>query len=103
MNKKIDNNLNYCINKIDYNKMANRDATYSINGYTYQRMYLIYFLMKNINTQFSIKEEGEEDIDIFMENNKRYLQIKYHETNKEKESLTFSISKIKIWIIIKKN
>lgn len=69
--------------------MTNRDATASMNGYNYQRLYALYLMTENYNNENIniIKEEGDEDIDIILNNgNKELTQVKYHSCKNEKTS-----------------
>ena len=69
--------------------MASRDATASMNGYNYQRLYALYLMTENYdnNNMSIIKEEGDEDIDIILNNgNKELTQVKYHSCKNEKTS-----------------
>ncbi|ATZ81270.1 hypothetical protein BMW23_1227 [Bodo saltans virus] len=72
------------------NIIMSRDATKSMNGYSYQRLYALYFVTNyydNNNGITMLKEEGDEDVDLFIDdNNKEVTQIKYYDSNK-KESL----------------
>jgi hypothetical protein len=67
--------------------MNKRDASNSINGYSYQRYMSIYYIL-NKSKYIAIKEEGAEDIDLYYENNDiDTIQVKYHTTDSP-ESLT---------------
>lgn len=76
--------------------MSNRDASDSMNGYHYQRIWAIKILLDNYDTIKNILEEGNEDIDIEYENgDKEVIQIKYHRINKP-ESLTKDAGLMKV-------
>ena len=57
-----------------------RDATPSIKGFDYQFYYLVNLIIMNINDDsYSLIYEGNEDIDIYINNNLHtIIQIKYH-------------------------
>jgi hypothetical protein len=57
-----------------------RDATPSIKGFDYQSYYLVNLIIMNINDDsYSLIYEGNEDIDIYINNNLHtIIQIKYH-------------------------
>lgn len=72
-----------------------RDATSSLNGYSYQILITIDNLLKTYNNNTfayeSIKCEGIEDIDIILNNKEKdihLIQVKYHDCETELESLT---------------
>lgn len=69
----------------------NRDATKSMNGYSYQRLCALYYLTKyyNDNNITILKEEGDEDVDLFVNNddNKEIIQIKFYDS-KDKETIS---------------
>ena len=59
----------------------NREAPDTFNGFLYQRNVCIYYLLKEENI-ISITEEGDEDIDIQTNNNKKVVQVKYYKYGK---------------------
>lgn len=73
--------------------MNNRNATASMNGYTYQRKYALYYLFQH--ETINILEEGEEDIDISTKNGSVFIQIKYHDKSSI-ESLTIDSGLMKV-------
>ena len=76
----------------------NRAAANSYIGYIYQRYYGIYLFLKGIisGNIFLICEEGLEDLDITINNNKVLYQLKYYKDSNKKESLTIDSGLFKV-------
>ena len=87
---------NHQINQVEL--INNRSAQHSYNGYCYQRLMCVYFILEKEDYEYVI-EEGYEDIDFIKNNNHReIMQIKYHNQNGISESLLKSSGLYKVII-----